>query len=80
MCSMWWPTVLGDTTSRRRSLVREAAGEQHEDLDLALRQAGRTLAPAPDAVTGRAEHGVDRIAVEPALTHLLAELSRGVLG
>jgi hypothetical protein len=61
-------------------LVREAAGEQHEDLDLALRQTGRALPPPRDAVTRRAEHRVDRVAVEPAPAYLLAQLSRGVLG
>jgi hypothetical protein len=61
-------------------LVREAAREQHEDLDIAVRQAGRLRAPAPDAVPCRAEHRLDRIRIQPPARDLEPQLLGGIVG
>ena len=47
-------------------LVRQAAREQPEHLDLARGQPGRALAAPRDAVAGGAEDGLDRLGVEAA--------------
>ena len=65
MCSTWFATVLGVTPSRCGDLlVGVAACEQAEHLDLARGEAGRPVPAGRGPLAGRAQHRVDRVAVE----------------
>ena len=78
---MWLPAVLGEITSRSRDLlVRQAAREQPQHLDLARGQPRRPFAAARHAVAGGAEHRLDRVGVEAAGPHLGAQLGGRRLG
>ena len=78
---MWLPAVFGEITSRCGDLlVRQAARDQPQHLDLARGEPGRALAAARHAVAGGAEHGLDRVAVEPAGRDLGAQLGGRVVG
>ena len=69
------PELVGDR------LVRLAAHEREQHLELASRQAGRQLArPFRNAVPGRGEDGVDRISVEAPVLRLAPELRLRRLG
>ena len=74
---MWLPAVFGEITSRCGDLlVRQAAREQPQHLDLARGQPGGALAAARDAVAGGAEHRLDRVGVEAARRATSARSSR----
>ena len=78
MCSTWLPTVFGEMTSRAPiSRFESPRATQPQHLDLAGGQALGSLAAARDAMAGRAEHGLDGIAVEAAGAHLRAQLGGG---
>ena len=66
--------LLGDL------LVRQPAHEQPQHLDLAAREAAGPIAPALDGMARRAQHGLDRVAVEQRLADARAQLGRGLLG
>jgi hypothetical protein len=55
-------------------LIRHAAGEEAEDLDLALGQAGGSVAAFAGAVAGGGEDRVRGVGVDAAGTDVLAQL------
>src|SRR3954469_16586969 len=55
-----------DDQARGDLLVRHPAGEQPQDLDLALGQLARVRAPAGGRVARGGEYRLDRLGVEPA--------------
>ena len=76
MCSTWFATVFGVTPRRRAiSLLAWPRASSAEHLDLAGGEPGRPLASGRRSVTGRAQHGVDRVAVEPPRPRLARRLA-----
>src|SRR3954447_13683064 len=58
-------------------LVRHPAGEQPQDLDLALGQLAGVRAPARGRVARGGEYRLDRLGVEPAGVALGPQVARG---
>ena len=69
-----------DHQALRDLLVRQAAGEQPQDLHLARRQPGRPGAPSQHAVPGRSENRLDRVGVETARLRVGPQLGRRLVG
>ena len=75
------PTVFGEITSCAAiCLFDSPRASRLQHLDLAGGQPGQALAAARHPVAGRAEHRLDRVAVEPSRLHLGAQLRRRASG
>ena len=79
MCWTWWPAVFGgDAEGLGDLLVGLSGGKREQHLELAVRQARGQLAwPFRHAVSGRGEHGVDRLRAQTALASVAQQLGLG---
>lgn len=80
MCSTCLATVFGDHKAPADVLVRESAGEEREDLDLALGEAGGPLVSAREAVACGAENRFDAAGVEAPGADFGSELGSRLFG